>query len=291
MENDNNFSDIPALDDVQGLENYLNNQALAAQGLPVQQQAQSQQQAQPTQQQAQPAAQPAANPAQPAQQQAQGLPQGQITREDLAKIMQKVDEINNRVAQNPVAGGQPQAQRQQQSFTYTDQERNFVINAMQRGYSLDQINQVIMQRRAQAGGYGFNQQNNALEQRMNNLEQYLRSQEYRQAEAAFIDKLTAFGSKFGLSENDLVTFGNAAAAKGINIAMPNIDLETAFRAIYPDQYAIRIQRMTPTNTSQIYGGTSIPESNRVAAAKAEDAYVDAFLKQAMPNQYGMLNKK
>ena len=276
MENDNNFSDIPALDDVQGLETYLNNQALAAQGLPVQQQAQ-------------PAAQPAANPAQ--QQQAQGLPQGQITREDLAKIMQKVDEINNRVAQNPAAGGQPQAQRQQQSFAYTDQERNFVINAMQRGYSLDQINQVIMQRRAQAGGYGFNQQNNALEQRMNNLEQYLRSQEYRQAEAAFIDKLTAFGNRFGLSENDLVTFGNAAAAKGINIAMPNIDLETAFRAIYPDQYAIRIQRMTPTNTSQIYGGTSIPESNRVSAAKAEDAYVDAFLKQAMPNQYGMLNKK
>ena len=49
--------------------------------------------------------------------------------------------------------------------------------------------------------------------------------------------------------------------------------------------------MTPTNSPQIYGGTSIPESSRANAAKAEDAYVEAFLKGAMPNQYGMLNKK
>ena len=73
--------------------------------------------------------------------------------------------------------------------------------------------------------------------------------------------------------------------------MPNVDLETVFKAVYPEQYAIRIQRMSPTNTSQIYGGTSIPEGNRALASKAEDAYVEAFLKQTMPNQYGMLNKK
>jgi hypothetical protein len=49
--------------------------------------------------------------------------------------------------------------------------------------------------------------------------------------------------------------------------------------------------MAPTNSSQIYGGTSIPEGNRTATSKLEDAYVENFLKGAMPNQYGMLNKK
>lgn len=270
--NDNDFSGIPALGDTQGLENYLNNQNLQAQGL---------QPAQPTeqeQQQTQPAQQPEQQPAQGLQ----GVDPNKVTREDINAILSKIDAINARTA-NP----QP-VQQSAQAITYTDQERNFVINAMQRGYSLDQINQVIMQRRAQ-NGYGM--RNNALEQRMNYLEQYLRTQEYKQAEAAFIDKLSIFGNKFGLSEQDLVTFGNAAIEKGINIAMPNVDLETAFRAIYPEQYAIRIQRMTPTNTSQIYGGTSIPEGNRASASKAEDAYVEAFLKQTMPNQYGMLNKK
>jgi BMFP domain-containing protein YqiC len=275
--NDNNFSDIPALGDTQGLENFLNNQNLQAQGL------------QPVEEQ--PTEQPAANPAQPAAQSAAAPASNNVTREDLTNILKKLDEINART--NPQAQTQPAAAQPtpaaRQPFTYTDQERNFVVNAMQRGYSLDQINQVIMQRRMQ-NGYAP-QQNNALEQRMQNLEQYLRTQEYKQAEAAFVDKLSAFGDKFGLSEQDLVTFGNAALSKGINIAMPNVDLETAFRAIYPEQYAIRIQRMTPTNTSQIYGGTSIPEGNRASAAKAEDAYVEAFLKQTMPNQYGMLNKK
>lgn len=277
--NDNDFSDIPALGDTQGLENFLNNQNLQAQGLQPTQ-------PQPAAQPAQPAAQP--TPEQPAQG-LQGASNGQVTREDITNILKKIDEINARTAAPaaPTAPAAPSAQSKAPAFTYTDQERNFVINAMQRGYSLEQINQVIMQRRNQ-NGFG---QGNALEQRMNNLEQYLRTQEYKQAEAAFIDRLSAFGNKFGLSEQDLVTFGNAAIEKGINIAMPNVDLETAFRAIYPEQYAIRIQRMTPTNTSQIYGGTSIPEGNRASAAKAEDAYVDAFLKQTMPNQYGMLNKK
>lgn len=295
MENNNDFSDIPALGDVQGLENFLTNQNLAAQGLPTQP-------AQPTQPAAQPAAQanpaPAANPAQPAapaaQPAASGLNTGNVTREDIAAILQKLDAINSGNAAQPAQQVQqvqqrPAAQPAAPQFTYTDQERNFVINAMQRGYSLSQINQVIMQRRAQNG---YAPQNNAaIEQRMNNLEQYLRSQEYKQAENVFVDKLTAFGNKFGLSEQDLVTFGNAALQKGINIAVPNVDLETVFRAVYPEQYAIRVQRMSPTNTSQIYGGTSIPEGNRASAAKAEDAYVDAFLKQTMPNQYGMLNKK
>ncbi len=286
--NQNDFSGIPALGDTQGLENYLNNAALAAQGLPT-----------PEQPAPAPAAQPAANPAQPnpaeqpaaqpaAQPSAQPLgnasaPQQGFTRDQVAAIVAQADAIRAQQAQRQAA---PQGNPQRQTFQYTDQERNFVITAMQRGYSLDQINQVIMQRRGQAGNV-----NNATEQRIAAVENYLRTQEYRQAEEAFVNKLSAFGDKFGLSEQDLVTFGDAAIKKGINIAMPNVDLETVFKAIYPEQYAIRLQRMTPTNTSQIYGGTSIPEGNRAAASKVEDAYVDAFLKQAMPNQFSMLNKK
>lgn len=287
-QNQNDFSGIPALGDTQGLENYLNNAALAAQGLPTPEQP-AQQQAQPAANPAQPnpaeqpAAQPAAQPGvQPlgnaqAPQQQQGF-----TRDQVAAIVAQADAIRAQQAQRQAAS---QGNASRPAIQYTDQERNFVITAMQRGYSLDQINQVIMQRRGQAGN------NNVTEQRIAAVENYLRTQEYRQAEEAFVNKLSAFGDRFGLSEQDLVTFGNAAIQKGINIAMPNVDLETVFKAIYPEQYAIRLQRMTPTNTSQIYGGTSIPEGNRAAASKVEDAYVDAFLKQAMPNQFSMLNKK
>ena len=287
MDNNNDFSGIPALNDVQGLENYLNAQSLQAQGLTPtpapQQQNPAPQEAQPNP--AQPA--PAAQPAQPAAQPAAQPQQPQFTKEQIAQIIAQADAL--RAQQNAQQRQQPQQQSQAQPFQYTEQERNFVLNAMQRGYSLAQINSVIMQRRMQSGM--IPQSNPALEQRMNQLENYLRTQEYRAAENAFIEKLSGFGDKFGLSEQDLVVFGNAALAKGINIAMPNVDLETVFKAVYPEQYAIRVQRMSNTNTSQIYGGTSIPEGNRALAGKAEDAYVEAFLKQTMPNQYGMLNKK
>ena len=291
MENNVDFSGIPALGDQQGLENFINNQNLQAQGLqPVQQTEQpAAQPAQPAQPaaaptQGAPAAQPAAQPTQ--QQQQQAAPT--FTKDQIAAILAQADAVR---AQQNNAAQQQQSQQPRQAFQYTDQERQFVVNAMQRGYALDQINQVIMQRRMQGGMGMMPQSNPALEQRMANLEQYLRSQEYKQQETVFIDRLTSFGDKFGLSEQDLVTFGNAALQKGINIAVPNVDLETVFRAVYPEQYAIRVQRMSPTNTSQIYGGTSIPEGNRALAGKAEDAYVEAFLKQTMPNQYGMLNKK
>ena len=284
-QNQNDFSGIPALGDTQGLENYLNNAALAAQGLPTPEQpAQQQEQpaANPAQQNpaGQPAAQPAAQPGVQPLGNAQAPQQG-FTRDQVAAIVAQADAIRAQQQQRQAA---PQGNAQRQGIQYTDQERNFVITAMQRGYSLDQINQVIMQRRGQTG-------NAVTEQRIAAVENYLRTQEYRQAEEAFVNKLSAFGDKFGLSEQDLVTFGDAAIRKGINIAMPNVDLETVFKAIYPEQYAIRLQRMTPTNTSQIYGGTSIPEGNRAAASKVEDAYVEAFLKQAMPNQFSMLNKK
>lgn len=290
--NQNDFSGIPALGDSQGLENYLNNAALAAQGLPTPEQPAPAATPAPAAQPAaipaqpnpaeQPAAQPAAQPSVQPLGNAQAAQQS-FTRDQVAAIVAQADALRAQQAQRQAAA---QGNPQRQVFQYTDQERNFVITAMQRGYSLDQINQVIMQRRGQAGNV-----NNATEQRIAAVENYLRTQEYKQAEEAFVSKISAFGNKFGLSEQDLVVFGDAAMKKGINIAMPNVELETVFKAIYPEQYAIRLQRMTPTNTSQIYGGTSIPEGNRAAASKVEDAYVDAFLKQAMPNQFSMLNKK
>lgn len=275
MNDQNNFSDIPGLGDVEGLDNYLQNQALQAQGItPVTQtQSQSQvteenpqqqQQAQPEQQQ-QTAAQPGAQ---------------NFTREQLQTVLSRLDEINSKVGQTRQVQ-QPQVSQNQ--AVYSDKERAFIIDALNKGYSMEQINAVILKNRNPV----YTNPNAQIEQRMAALEQHIRSQEYQAAESAFIDKVSAFGNKWGLSEQDLVTFGNAALSKGINIAMANVDLETVFRAIYPEQYAIRSQRMQPTHTSQIYGGTSVSEGNRRSAAKAEDLYVESFLKSTMPNQYGI----
>lgn len=279
------FSDIPALGDVQGLETYLNNQALAAQGLPVQNTTQPAATETSAAASAAPAAQPAATQsAQPAAQPAQPADNTiTLTREQLSAILASK-------GQAP-AGVQPQQQPAQRQPAYTAQEQVFISRALQQGYSLDQINQFLKTQRPGNGTGNGNGQDPALAQRIAQVEQYLRTQEYKQAEAAFVDKLSNFGSKWGLSEQDLVNFGNEALKHGINIATDSIDLEMVFRAVYPDQYAIRSRRMTPTNSSQIYGGTSISEGNRASAAKLEDAYVENFLKQTMPNQYGMLNKK
>lgn len=264
MNDQNNFSDIPSLGDTEGLDNYLQAQALQAQGItPVE--------TQPTQPTEVPAQQPAVT-----EQPESTAPN--FTREQLQAVLTRLDEINAKVAQptQPAATSQSQA-------AYSDKERAFIIDALNKGYSMEQINSVILKNRNTTP----NNPNAQMEQRMAALERYIRSQEYQAAESAFIDKVSAFGNKWGLSEQDLVTFGNAALNKGINIAMANVDLETVFRAIYPEQYAIRSQRMQPTHTSQIYGGTSVPEGNRRSAAKAEDLYVESFLKSTMPNQYGI----
>lgn len=274
------FSDIPALGDNQGLENYLNNQALAASGVqPTQQEQPAAQpaapQEQPTQQQTQ--AQPAANPAQP-------LAAGNqtFTQEQINEIARRVAAIQNqtRPQGNPAPVQQPAG--------YTQQEQAFIEAALRKGYNLAQINQTIMQNRARNGV--ANPQTNAVEARVAEIEQFLRSQQYQQAQTAFINKANTFASKWGLSEADLETFANEALKHGINIADEKVDMEMVFRAVYPQQYAIRSQRMNPTNASQIYGGTSIPEGNRANASKLEDAYVDNFLKGAMPNQYAASKK-
>ena len=269
MNDQNNFSDIPSLGDTEGLDNYLQALALQAQGItPVEQTQQPQTTEETTQTTDAPA--PATAPA------------SNFTQDQLKTVLSKLDDINARMGQPKPA---PAASTSQQP-AYSDKERTFIINALNQGYSMEQINSVILKNR-NSNAHAFANPNAQIEQRMQALEQYIRSQEYQAAESAFIDKVSAFGNKWGLSEQDLVTFGNAALNKGINIAMANVDLETVFRAIYPEQYAIRAQRMQPTHTSQIYGGTSVPEGNRRSAAKAEDLYVESFLKSTMPNQYGV----
>lgn len=270
--NDNlqNFSDIPSLSDTEGLESFMQNEALKEQGLPP-----VTQDAQPVQEQ--PTQQPQVEDNSSALKAPENYTSGQISQ-----ILAQLDNINRRLN-----ASQPQAPAQ--TAAYSNTERNFITEALNRGYSIDQINQVILQRRNAAAA--TTSKNVAIESRIAAMEEYLRSQEYKTAETAFINKISAFGDKWGLSEQDLVTFGNAALSKGINIAMPNTDLEAIFRAVFPEQYAIRSQRMTPTNTSQIFGGTSVPENYNRTSSRAEDAYVESFLKNSMPNQYGMLNKK
>lgn len=272
------FSDIPALGDVQGLENYLNNETLKQQGLQVQSQPVVQQAAtQPVQAQAQ-----ATTQQQPTQQVAQTQPAAQSGDGNVTLTR---EQFNALLAGKGIQVRQEQPQQAvQKSAGYSAQEQAFIQKALSQGYSLDQINNFLVSQKGATG-------NPVLEQRLNQVEQYLKTQEYKTAETAFINKLTDFGSKWGLSEQDLVSFGNEALKHGINIAGTNVDLDMVFRAVYPDQYAIRSRRMTPTPSSQIYGGTSVPEASRASAAKLEDAYVENFLRGAMPNQYGMLNKK
>lgn len=274
-ENDNiqhsDFSDIPALGDTQGLENYLNNEALANQGLPTSQPNTADNSATGT-------ADASAGQA-PAASNTGAADTITLTKEQLnailasrgqaAPVQTRVPQPNTPPVQNPV---------------YSAQEQTFIAKALAQGYSLTQINDFLARQN------GAQNRNPVLEQRLNQVEQYLRTQEYKAAENAFVSKLSDFGTKWGLSEQDLVTFGNAALSQGINIAMDNINLETVFRAIYPEQYAIRSRRMAPTSTSQIYGGTSFPEGSRANASKLEDAYVEAFLKGAMPNQYAASKK-
>lgn len=266
MNDQNNFSDIPSLNDSEGLENYLQNQALQSQGLtPVEE----------------PAPAPSSTEGTP---QPNSLATQEFSREQLQDLLTKVDEINAKLNSNAQGSVAKASTPQPTQPQYTANERTFITEALNKGYSIDQIQSVIMQnRRASATDNSASQ----MERRMTALENYIRSYEYQAAETAFINKATEFGNKWGLSEQDLTTFANAALNKGINIAMANVDLETVFRAIYPEQYAIRAQRMQPTSTSQIYGGTSVPEGNRRAASKAEDSYVESFLKSAMPNQYGI----
>lgn len=261
---DNIFSGIPSLDDAQGLEQYMNDAQASQFGFNDQMPAALQQQDDPT-------------PAEPAPAQPAAPTQPTFTSEQVAQIVARLQASNQ--PQQPQTPPQP-AQR---VSAYTPQQANVIKQLIDRGVPLERI---------MASLNGNRQQNAAQQQVLNRLqgiEQYLQNQQYKTEEANFINKMTSFGDKFGLSESDLVTFGNQALSMGINLTQVT-DVEAVFRAVYPEQYAIRSQRIAGASASQIYGGASAMETPRAASSKVEDAYVDAFLKQAMPNAYGMHTK-
>jgi hypothetical protein len=264
---DNIFSGIPSLDDTQGLEQYLTNAQAEDFGFNSQVPAALQ-----TTEPAAPEA-PAQEPAAPAT--------PTFTSEQVAQIISRMQASNQAPAQTPQ--NVPQVQPPTQPSAYTPQQANAIKRLIDAGVPLERI---------MASINGNRQQNAAQQQVLNRLqgiENYLQNQQYKAEEANFINKMTSFGDKFGLSESELVTFGNQALAMGINLTNVT-DVEAVFRAVYPEQYAIRSQRIAGASASQIYGGASAMETPRAASSKLEDAYVDAFLKQAMPNAYGMRTK-
>lgn len=266
MDQNELFSGIPALGDDAGLEQYLNGNALSNMGFGNQD---------PTpaalQQQSAPA-----TPAEPAQQPADPAPATpatnvpQFTAEQVAEIIARSQQQARQHAPTPRPAASP----------YSAQQIATIKQLLDRGVSIDRIHAALNGNRQQAA------QQNAMAQRLMAIEQHLQQQQYVASQNEFIDKMTTFGNKFGLSEDELVTFGNKAQSMGINLIDVN-DVETVFRAVYPEQYAIRSQRLAGASNSQIFGGSSVQESSRAAASKLEDAYVDQFLKRSMPNQYGM----
>ena len=269
----NELSGIPALDDTEGFANYMAQQT--AQEMMPQQQAPAI--LQPQTQAAQEPAEP--TPAQPATQ----TPPATYTSEQVQQIVQQALAQRAQAAQTqPQANAQPQTSAPRQQ--YSAQQQAIIAELVRRGTPLEVIANAMKGNNAQ--------QNAALEQRLTQMEDYLRSQQYAAEEAAFIEKMNTFGSKFGLSENDLVVFGNKALENGINLTQVK-DVEPIFRALYPEQYAVRsrIASAGAGATSQIYGGASAGETPRAAADKAADAYAEEFLRTRMPNQWYMNQKK
>ena len=276
MPNDNIFSGIPALGDTAGMEQYLNNSALNDMGIanpttPTALQTNVPQE--PVQQQTDPTANAAPAPTTPS---TPAVPQ--YTAEQVAQIVARNQQLE-------AAMRQPQPQPQQSANSpYTPRQAEIIKQLIDRGVPMERIQQALN------GNASQERAQNAVLQRLQNVEAYLQAQEYEAAQNTFISKMTEFGDKFGLSEDDLVTFGNQAMAMGINLTTVN-DVEAVFRAVYPEQYAIRSQRIAGSSVSQLYGGSNIPEAPRTATSKLEDAYVDNFLKQAMPNQYSQFPNK
>lgn len=265
MPNEELFSGIPALDDTQGLESYMNNATLESMGLG--QDVSIPAALQPTE---------ASTETTPAETPAPAAPM--YTAEQVQQMIAQAQAYGAQQQQQPQP--QPQVQHQEQA-TYTPRQAAIIKELIDRGVPMSRIQAALN------GNAAATQQSNIV-QRLSEVEAYLQQQKYAAEQNAFIDKMTTFGNKFGLSENDLVTFGNKAMSMGINLTTVT-DVEAVFRAVYPDQYAIRSQRIA-ASSAPIYGGSSTPEAPRAAASKMEDAYVDQFLKRSMPNQYGMFTK-
>lgn len=276
---DNIFSGIPSLNDDTGLQTYLNNQQLTSLGIPnteVETPAQGQQ----------PVAQPTAQPvqsAQPAVQEQPTLQSAGYTVEDVNRILARNAELEKQVnamvrPTTPTTFTPTRTTVNTPTPRYSANQINLIKQALDQGATIEQIQAALSRKPVQDGA------SKELLDKVNAIENYLQQSAYDKAQTEFVNKLTAFGDKFGLSENDLVVFGNTALAKGINIAQVS-DLESVFRAIYPEQYAIRVQRMQHTPTSQIFGGSTMFINPTAMSEQAADNYVEGFLKGAMPNQY------
>ena len=260
MQEQNIFEGIPSLDDSNGLQEYMTNENLNNMGLGGE---------------TSPLLQPENNQNVEAQPNTnQSDEQNVYTREQIAQIIAENQLLRQQMQSVPQ---QPQVQPQtpQTPQAYTPQQAAAIKQAIDRGIPLDKIMQALGQNKTQA----------QIVQKLNNVEQYLAQREYQSAQNAFVSKMQDFGAKFGLSEIDLVTFANTALSKGINLTNVD-DVEMVFRAIYPEQYSIRMQRINST-PSTIYGGGNIGQTPQ-ESNKQIDAYVENFLKQRMPNQY---NKK
>lgn len=270
MPDNNIFSGIPALSDTAGMEQLVNDTTLNEMGL-----------GNPTIPSALQTSQPAVQtePVQTAEPQPEPQPAApQYTSEQIAQIIARNQQLEAQARAYPQQSN-AQINRSAQP-TYSPRQAEIIKQLIDRGVPIERIQQAL----------NGNRQQNAVVQRLQNVEQYLQNQQYIAEQNAFIDKMTTFGDRFGLTEDDLVTFGNVAMSKGINLTTVS-DVEAVFRAIYPEQYAIRSQRIAGAPTSQIYGGANTPEAPRAATSKLEDAYVDNFLKQAMPNQYNQFPNK
>jgi hypothetical protein len=270
MNENNLFEGLPGLADTEGLNNFINQQQAQAQNpqanIPPMLQPQAQPQENPAQDNPQPQAQPQSQP------QVYNIGGVQYTAAQLEQIVNQ----NKAMAQRQAMA----AQQSQPKSAYTPEQAAIIKELINRGVPMERIQNALRQNTAQA----------QMNQRMQNIETYLQQQQYAIEESAFIDKMTNFGNKFGLNEDDLVEFANVALSKGINVAQVT-DVEAVFRALYPEQYAIRMQRMSAQPSSQMFGGSSIPEMPRANASKLEDSYVEAFLRAAMPNQYNQYNRK
>lgn len=277
MNEQNIFDGIPGLDNPEELSNYLAQQSVNELGdtkipnmlNPNQNQGQAVQPEQPAQPQPQQAqqTQPQPNQGQPETYTVGGV---QYTHDQLQQIIAQANAI---LAQQKAQQASAQSQTKP---TYSPQQAAYIKQLIDRGVPMERIQAAL----------NANNQQNALYSRIAGIEQQLAQQAYAKEEEAFINKMQTFGDKFGLTEDDLVTFANFALSKGINVAQVS-DVEAIFRALYPDQYAIRLQRINSQPSGQMFGGSSMPEAPRAAASKLEDAYVEQFLKGAMPNQYSM----
>lgn len=264
MNENNIFEGIPGLGDAQGTQDYV-----AQMNQPEVPQPQIPPMLQPMEDNV-----PQDNPA-------QGYSQEQINQilEQNRQLQAQMNQFQAQLAQQ----NQMQAQRmqQQQQFAqrsqnaYTPQQQAYITELVRRGVPMERIQAALNE----------GAQNTAIMQRLSGMENYLKEQEYNRQLDAFVDKMTTFGDKFGLSEDDLVQFANNALNNyGINLADAK-DVEAVFRMVYPDQYAIRMQRINGVGASRIYGGANFAETPRVVSEKAMNDYVEAYLKGAMPNQY------